>query len=210
MFTGIIREIGQVKGIRRKGDLFTLDISCVQAYESSKLGDSVAVNGVCLTVSRKKEWLSFDVVKNTLAKTNLKRLKGGDHVNIENALRMGEDIGGHMVTGHVDGERKIRKNHKSSAGWLLEISKIPEDRDMLIPKGSVTVDGVSLTVAEDHPAFFRIFLIPFTLKDTTLPEKKIGSYVNIEFDMLGKYAAKRNGVKSSRSERQNRKGLMNR
>jgi riboflavin synthase len=188
MFTGIIREIGKVKKISRSGYLHTIDVLCPKTAEFSAIGDSVAVNGVCLTVTGKSRFLSFDVVSNTLENTNIKRLKPGDDVNLENALKAGDDISGHMVSGHVDGERKVRRNFKGSTGWLLEVNKKTEDRDLIVPKGSVAVDGVSLTVADDLSGFFRVFLIPYTLRDTILSKKTAGSYVNIEFDMLGKYA----------------------
>lgn len=189
MFTGIITEIGKVKNVRRRGGFVTLEIACLKTLESSALGDSVSVNGVCLTVTSKSAFLSFDVVSNTLLNSNLKRLKTGDTVNLENALKMGEDVSGHLVSGHVDGERKVKKNIKSSSGWIFEVKKNPEDRTFVISKGSVSVDGVSLTVAENHLDFFRIFLIPYTLEDTTLAKKKAGSYVNVEYDVMGKYAA---------------------
>jgi riboflavin synthase len=105
---------------------------------------------------------------------------------------MGDDGSGHLVSGHVDGERKIKKNVKGPSGWIMEIRKFPEDRDLTVNKGSVAVDGVSLTVAEDNAEFFRIFLIPYTLGDTTLSEKKTGDYVNVEYDIIGKYADKKN------------------
>ena len=208
MFTGIIREIGKVKGVRRKGSVKELDIYCPKTLESSGLGDSVAVNGVCLTVSRKGDLLSFDVVSNTTRKTNLKRLKAGDFVNLENALKMGQDISGHIVSGHIDGERKIRKNLKNSSGQVLEISKIEDDRGLVVPRGSVAIDGISLTVAEDFKDLFRIFLIPYTLKDTTLAEKRPGNYVNVEYDVMGKYASGRDMSNALTTEKLKKNGFI--
>jgi len=195
MFTGIIREIGKVKGIRHRGAFMVLDVACSKTLEVSVPGDSVAVNGVCLTLTRKSSVLSFDVVSNTAENTNLKRLKCGSEVNLENALKMGDDVSGHIVSGHIDGERKIKKNVCNSSGWVLEVMKSREDEGLVVQKGSVAIDGVSLTVAMDEAKFFRIFLIPYTLNDTTLSNKNSGDYVNVEYDILGKYAT-RNAARS--------------
>jgi riboflavin synthase len=193
MFTGIIREVGRVKSITRKGDIIVFEVGCEKTLASSSLGDSVAVNGVCLTVAGKKDSLFFDVVRNTNLNSSFKRLKRGDRVNLENSLAAGDDISGHLVTGHVDGERKVKKNLRLSAGWVLEIVKKSGDSDLVVAKGSVAIDGVSLTVAKDNTEFFSVFLIPYTLKDTTLSEKRSGDYVNVEYDMLGRYAGKSRG-----------------
>ncbi|HPN72791.1 MAG TPA: riboflavin synthase [Candidatus Omnitrophota bacterium] len=194
MFTGIISEIGEVRGILPARDGVTIKISCPETSKGVSLGDSVSVNGVCLTVSGKEDLLSFDVVKNTLSLTNLKRLRSGSRVNIENAIKAGDKLSGHIVSGHIDGERKIRKNTKNGSGWVLEVVKQREDAGMTVEKGSVAVDGVSLTIGHDDPGFFRIFIIPYTLAGTTIPERKIGDMVNVEYDILGKYA--RGGVRS--------------
>lgn len=189
MFTGIITEIGRVLKIERLRGAVRLGISANKAGLDLKIGDSVAVNGVCLSIVDKRNGLFFDVVENTFQRTNLRRLKKGDKVNLEKPLIAGDAISGHMVSGHSDGERSIRNNSDISRGWLLEIDIGANDRRYLVPKGSVAVDGVSLTIAEIYPTFFRIFLIPQTIKDTTLKEKRRGDHVNIEFDMLLKQAS---------------------
>jgi len=190
LFTGIIVEVGKVKGLVRKGGFARLKIACDKVKEGVNIGDSIAVNGVCLSVTDKNGDIFFDVVENTLETTDLKRLKVGDTVNLENALRLGDTVSGHMVSGHIDGERKIKNNKITSKGWVLDIGTLPGDEKYLVPKGSVAIDGVSLTVGEVPRGMFRIFLIPHTLKNTTLELKKTGDYVNVEFDMMAKYAEK--------------------
>ncbi len=189
MFTGIITEIGKVKGLTVKGTSYTLRVKCDKTAADVNAGDSVAVNGVCLSVTGVKEGLVFDVVKNTLDKTNLRRLKPGDAVNLENALKFGGDISGHFVTGHIDGERRIKNSRKTSKGWAIDIEAMAGDEKYLVQRGSVSVDGVSLTVAEVYRGMFRIYLIPHTLENSTLGLKNAGNHVNIEFDMMAKYAA---------------------
>ncbi len=199
MFTGIIVEVGKVKGFVRKGGFARLKIACDKVKEGVNVGDSIAVNGVCLSVTDKNGDIFFDVVENTVKTTDLKRLKVGDTVNLENALRLGDTVSGHMVSGHIDGERKIKNNKMTSKGWVLDIGTLPGDEKYLVPKGSVAIDGVSLTVGEAARGMFRIFLIPHTLKNTTLELKKTGDYVNVEFDMMAKYA-ERGKSKGSVSE----------
>ncbi len=146
---------------------------------------------MCLSVVNQKDSLVFDVVGNTLSKTSLKRLKAADAVNLENALKLGDTLSGHMVSGHIDGERLVRNMKKTARGWVAEINTCPGDEKYLIPRGSVAIDGISLTVGELLRGFFRIFLIPHTLDNTTLKLKKTGDYVNVEFDMMAKYAEKK-------------------
>jgi len=190
MFTGIVTEIGEVKSIQKRSSSFRLGIKCEKVGKDMGIGGSIAVNGVCLSITEKKDVLYFDVVGNTENKTNLGNLTRGEKVNLESALKQGDDISGHMVSGHVDSMRKIKKSQKSADGWILDIEMLPVDTKYLIPRGSVAVDGVSLTVSEVSRGYFRIFLIPHTLKNTTLQFKKAGNFVNIEFDMLAKYVEK--------------------
>ena len=190
MFTGIVEEIGEVKGIYRKGDSVRLTVSCDKIKEGLELGDSVAVNGVCLSVTGKEKDVTFDVVKNTFDLTGLKRLKAGSKVNLENAMTLGDKVSGHMVSGHIDGERIIKNNMKSSKGWTLDVSIQAGDEKYIVPKGSISIDGVSLTVGEVYSGAFRIFLIPHTLDNTILKDKKAGDYINVEFDTIAKYTQK--------------------
>jgi len=190
VFTGIVKEIGKVKSLRWDGSVRRLNVACEKVTEGLAIGDSVAVNGVCLSVASLAGGTVFDVVGNTLNKTNLKRLRAGDPLNLESAMKLGEKISGHMVTGHVDGVRVLRCSSRTSRGWVVDISALQEDAKYLVPEGAVAVDGVSLTVGEVYRDFFRIYLIPLTLKDTTLSSKKTGDRLNVEFDMMAKYAEK--------------------
>jgi len=190
MFTGIIEEKGTVKVVNKKGSHTMISVGCGKVQGGIETGDSVAVNGVCLTVTGVGKDLTFDVVGNTLDNTNLKRLRAGTAVNLESAMKAGDKISGHMVTGHIDGERVIRKNVDTPKGRLVEIGMSPEDRKYLVAKGSVAVDGISLTVAEVEDRSFRVYLIPLTLESTTLKLKKPGEHVNVEFDIMAKYNEK--------------------
>ncbi|MFH1664980.1 MAG: riboflavin synthase [Candidatus Omnitrophota bacterium] len=191
MFTGIVTEVGKVKRLVRKAGVVRLEILCERTLKGVNLGDSVAVNGVCLSVVGSDGYLSFDVVGNTFKNTSLKRLRPAMPVNLENALKAGDSMGGHMVSGHVDGERTVKKNRKTADGWVLDIAAGPGDEKYLLPKGSVAVDGVSLTIGEVSRGSFRIFLIPHTLCNTVLPSRKAGDHVNVEFDMAAKHAARK-------------------
>ena len=210
MFTGIIQEIGTVKIISRKRDTAYLEVSCKQVLSDAVLGDSIAVNGVCLSIVKKgTDLLAFDVVFNTFNTTNLKRLRSGSAVNLESSLKMGDDISGHIVTGHVDRERTIRNNKKTPQGWVLDIKTQNDDQTHMIEKGSIAIDGTSLTIGDIHPGYIRIFLIPHTMQNTILSRKKSGDYVNIEFDSMGKYASKEKTATSRiTKEMLNRNGFM--
>ena len=208
MFTGIIEETGIVKKLARKGSSVCLGVSCDKARENVKLGDSIAVNGVCLSVVEAGDSLIFDVVLNTLNKTTLKRLKPGDKVNLERALKMGDTLGGHIVSGHIDVERRVKKNQKTSAGWVLDVEMLPGDEKHLIEKGSVSIDGISLTVGEVSRGHFTIYLIPHTLDNTTVASRKAGDYVNVEFDMLAKYADRKDGQSSVTEDMLRDKGFI--
>jgi len=210
MFTGIITEIGTVKGILRKDSSMTrIELYCKKVQDSLDVGGSVSVNGVCLSiVEKKKDALSFDVVANTLRKTNLKRLKASNKVNLESALKLGDTLSGHMVSGHVDGERMVKANGASSKGWVMDITLLAEEKKYLIPKGSVAIDGVSLTIGEIYPRFMRMYLIPHTLEKTTLQLKKAGDYVNLEIDMMAKYAREKSSASNITMDSLRDKGFM--
>ena len=208
MFTGIVEDIGRIKSISRGKEAVELEIACRNIWEDLRIGDSIAVNGVCLSVTKIKGTLFFDVVKNTYEITGLKRLKVGDKVNLEGALKMGQALGGHIVSGHVDGERKIKNNYRTLKGWTLDIEKLTEDDKHLVAKGSVSIDGISLTVGEVLPNAFRIFIIPHTLESTTLEECKKGDFVNVEFDVMGKYSAKQTKTSSITENMLRNKGFI--
>jgi riboflavin synthase len=188
MFTGIIEEIGTVRAIEARGEARVLVVGAETARSDARLSDSVAVNGVCLTVvGILGDGLEFDVIPETLSKTNIGGLRPGDPVNLERALRAGDRLGGHFVQGHVDGVGRVADVSVEGEWYTISIEAPANVRRYLIPHGSVTVDGVSLTVARLAPDGFSIALIPHTLENTNLGKKKPGDAVNLEADMLGKY-----------------------
>lgn len=184
MFTGIVEEMGV---IREKGNDF-LVIDARQVLEDLKQGDSIAINGVCLTVTEfNKDSFKVDIMTETLKLTNLNTLSILDKVNLERAMRLDGRVGGHLVSGHIDGLGKIVDKVVEGENCIFEISVATELSKYIIKKGSVAVEGISLTVAEVNVERFKICLIPHTLKETTLGKKNIGNLLNIEVDMLGKY-----------------------
>lgn len=191
MFTGIIIEMGEVASLSRKGKggsiLVRSDIVCRDAV----IGDSISINGVCLTVVQKKEkTLSFDISDETMRSTNLGQLRKGEMVNLEPALRSDGKLGGHFVTGHVDGVGIIKSKEKLGDAFKIVISAPEEITDLLVEKGSVAIDGISLTVVDVSDGEFSIVIIPHTAKVTTIGLKKVGDTVNLEADIIGKYVAK--------------------
>ncbi len=188
MFTGIIEQKGIVKAIRRPKNLIVMDVDAGVLAKQIKLGDSVAVNGGCLTVAAKKgQVVSFDLMKETIEKTSLKGLKAGDGVNIELALKADSRFGGHFVTGHVDEVGTIKSIERRPNWVAMTITVSKANRKFLVPKGSITIDGISLTVGRIGKTDFTVFLIPYTLKITNLGAKKPGDPVNLETDILAKY-----------------------
>jgi riboflavin synthase len=191
MFTGIIEEIGVIKGKMSKGNGFEIVVGGKKVFDDLKVGDSIAVNGVCLTVER-IEGNSFyvSISLQTKNETNLGEIKVGEYVNLERALKIGDRIGGHFITGHIDFKTKISSLKREGEFYSLKI-KIPEEyRKYMIKRGSISVDGVSLTIAEVFRDEILIYLIPFTIENTNLRFKKIGSFVNIEIDIFAKYLVK--------------------
>jgi riboflavin synthase len=199
MFTGLVEEVGTVREVARKGDVTRLTVGAVVACEGSDLGASVAVNGVCLTVTaRAPGELVFELGPETLARTALGRLARGARVNLERPLRFGGTLGGHLVLGHVDGIGTVEAVTRVESTARVRIA--PGDRalaPLLIPQGSVAVDGVSLTVAALAGATFEVMLIPHTLAATTLDALAAGQAVNIETDVIGKYVARSLALKGA-------------
>lgn len=188
MFTGIIQELGIVKILERQRDLLRLGISASFAG-SVKIGNSIAVNGVCLTVVKTEgEILSFDAISATLKTANLGSLRLNDRVNLEQALKAEDRLGGHMVTGHIDTTAAIRKKIDQREQAVFEIALDKKFAGNIVKKGSVAIDGVSLTVADVRHDSFAVSIIPHTLRVTSLGFKDAGDAVNVEFDYLGKYA----------------------
>ncbi len=191
MFTGIIEEKGIVKSITLRGESGFLEIQCQKVLEDTKLGDSIAVNGACLTVtSLEQDAFTADVMAETLRRTSLKELKKGSFVNLERALQIGHRLGGHMVSGHVDGIGIIRKLEPQGIAMVMTISTKSSITEGIIEKGSVAIDGISLTVVSVEEEAFSVSLIPHTIQETNLAHKKSGSTVNLETDMIGKYVKK--------------------
>jgi riboflavin synthase len=188
MFSGIIEEKGIVKAIRHKQNLIVLSIKAKKVLKGVKIGDSISVDGACLTVTRiKKDVVDFDLMKETMDKTTLKNLNVGSRVNLEGALRVNDRLGGHFVSGHVDGVGVI-KERISLPNYEEFAVQIPRSiSKYLAPKGSVCIDGISLTLGDVKGSTFKVYIIPHTLVVTTLGQKKVGDQVNIETDLLAKY-----------------------
>jgi riboflavin synthase len=188
MFTGIVEELGSVKALRRDAGAARLTISASLVLESTAIGDSICVNGVCLTVvEMNKNEFSADVAVETLRVTNLGELKFGAKVNLERALQLSARIGGHLVSGHVDAVGRIREKREEGNGWRIFIDAPETALRYVIRKGSIAVDGISLTVADVDKSGFSIAVIPHTAKLTTLGFKAAGDSVNLESDIIGKY-----------------------
>jgi riboflavin synthase len=197
MFTGIIEQIGVVAALIRGPQTAKLAVSAGKYLDDCKTGHSVAVNGVCLTVtSLRRGFAEFDLSSETLKKSNLGDLKIGDRVNLEKAVLLSGRLGGHMVTGHIDGVGEIRSKVNSGDGFELSLSVPSEILRYLVPRGSIAVDGVSLTVADYRDGHLRIAVIPQTGRSTILADKAIGDKVNIEVDLLSKYIEKHLGNES--------------
>ncbi|BAU29070.1 riboflavin synthase alpha chain [Aneurinibacillus soli] len=188
MFTGLIEEVGALASIRRAPEAAVLAIRAQTVLKGVKIGDSIAVNGVCLTVtSYTRETFTADVMPETLARTGLGQLSPGDPVNLERALAAGERFGGHFVSGHVDGTGMIASRKPYGNAVLFEIQAPDAALRYIIPKGSVAIDGISLTVVAVTDDTFTVSVIPHTLAQTVLMHKQAGSAVNLECDMIGKY-----------------------
>ena len=195
MFTGIVEETGTIHKITPGKTGIQLDIRMKLCGRGLKLGDSVAVNGCCLTATRitsnkQSKVVRFDLLQETWERTNLKFSKPGSLVNLERSLRADSRLGGHFVTGHIDGMGTIQKWERKGADHILEIAAPADILRYVVFKGSIAVDGISLTVAAVTKKNFRIWIIPHTHEVTALRERRVGDSVNLETDMLGKYVEK--------------------
>lgn len=191
MFTGIIEETGKVINIQKSSESCRIMISASKVLENTNIGDSIAVNGVCLTVTdMTKSSFSADVMAETVRRTSLAELKSGSRVNLECAMSAEGRFGGHIVSGHIDGTGIISDFKKEDNAVWITISADSSILKYIVEKGSVAIDGVSLTVAEVTDKFFRVSIIPHTQSETTLISKKTGSKVNLECDIIGKYVEK--------------------
>lgn len=191
MFTGLIEGIGKVRAIRRLRDDVSLTIAPVFQMNECRVGDSISVDGVCLTVTDVSEGgFSADVSGETLSKSTLNLLRQGDEVNLERALRFTDRLGGHLVSGHVDGIGKILKKEPRQRSFLVRIGIEERLSCYIIEKGSIAVHGISLTINRCEQGFFEVNIIPQTGAETTVLKKKAGDLVNIETDLIGKYVEK--------------------
>lgn len=191
MFTGIIEEIGIVKGISKSSQGALLNLKVEKIHSGVKIGDSIAVNGACLSVTAINiNVLSFDVIPETLKRTTLADLKANDPVNLERSVKVDARMGGHFITGHVDYKGRIKDIINDHASIGFNVSLPSEFSKFVVDKGSVALDGVSLTVASVLKDNFTVYLIPHTFKNTTFGIKKKSDFINVETDIIGKYVAK--------------------
>ncbi len=209
MFTGLIEEVGIVKDTSNKGDNIRLSIAASKIMDDIDLGSSIAIDGTCLSVVKySNKTFEVDVSEETVKKTTTGGFKTGRKINLERSIKIGSRLGGHFVTGHIDGIGEINKFDKSDAGAYLGI-KAPKDLiKYMVYKGSVAIDGISLTIANVNSDSITIALIPHTIEMTNLKEKSIGDKVNIECDIIGKYIERFVNYQVSQGEKINREFLM--
>ena len=191
MFTGIVEELGKVKQVVSGSAWGQIEIAGQKVLEGTKLGDSIAVNGVCLTVTNLRSGsFTADVMAETMRRSNLGSLKKGDQVNLERAMAADGRFGGHMVSGHIDGTGVISQMKQEGNAVWVTVDTSEELMRLIVEKGSIAIDGISLTVAKEMPGAFQVSIIPHTGEETTLLKKKPGAVVNLENDMIGKYVEK--------------------
>ena len=188
MFTGIIKELGKVHRISGLGGIYRLSVEAKDIAGGLNIGDSVAVNGVCLTLTGKdRNALDFDVMGETFKRTNISKLRIDESVNLEGALRAGDPLGGHFVTGHIDCVGRIKEIRRMSDNYSIGVVFPEKYKKLVVEKGSIALDGISLTVGSVGDGKTIVHIIPHTLKVTTLGSKRPGDEVNMEFDIIGKY-----------------------
>lgn len=201
LFTGIIEEIGTVKNIFRGRNSAVLTIATSHILDGTRLGDSIAVNGICLTVTKlSSDCFSADVMHETMNRSSLSNLAIGQKVNLERAMPANGRFGGHIVSGHVDGVGTITGIRQDDTAVWYTIQAEPEIMRYIVEKGSIAVDGISLTVAKVEQTAFSVSMIPHTVRYTVMQERKQGDIVNLECDIIGKYVGKLMGVASQKEE----------
>lgn len=201
MFTGIVEELGEVTAVENLGDASRFRLRGPVVTEGAKHGDSIAVNGVCLTVvDHGEQEFTADVMAETLNRSSLGALRPGSRVNLERPMALGGRLGGHIVQGHVDGTGRIVEREASENWEIVKVSLPAELTRYVVEKGSITVDGVSLTVVDAGPDYFTISLIPTTLALTTLGHKEPGDPVNLEVDVIAKYVERLLGHRAQEPE----------
>lgn len=198
MFAGIVEEAGRVVSFSPKAEAWELIVAADQVAADAAVGDSIAVNGCCLTVARfDGRRLGFDVLEETRRLTNFQALQPGAPVNLERSLRLGGKIGGHFVTGHIDALGAVEIFEPRGKDHYLRVRVPPEFNRYIVHKGSIAIDGISLTIAGVENGSFAVWLIPHTLAVTNLRECRAGGLVNLEFDLLGKYVEKLMALRTS-------------
>jgi len=203
MFTGIVQHIGVVKQVRPlSDDSIQIDVDCKDLNSSSQLGQSISIDGICLTVEKvDKEFLTFTAISETLNKTKLKEKVIGSLVNVEGSASMQDLVGGHPITGHIDTVGKVLDITNSESWKILRVGVDKNHRNLIVSKGSICIDGVSLTISNIgsvEESWFEVSLIPATLSHTTLDSLTVGNQVNIEFDQVGKYIAQNMQLQNER------------
>lgn len=202
MFTGLVEELGIIKAISKGQRSVRLTIGAKTVLEDAKIGDSIAVSGTCLTViALQPDCFTADVMPETVSRTVLAGLKMGHHVNLERTLRLDSRLGGHIVSGHIDGVGRIVAKEMNDIAVVIRVHAAAEIMRYIIKKGSIAIDGISLTVVECGSDCFTVSLIPHTASMTTLGYKKINDQVNLEVDMIGKYVEKLLGLSGLSNDR---------
>lgn len=202
MFTGLVEEVGTLEAMTGSGEASRLVIRAGRVLDGVKIGDSIAVNGICLTVtSHSSHHFTVDVMPETLNKTSLRHTRQGQRVNLERAMRLGDRFGGHIVSGHVDGTGTVVSRQSHANAVLFRIAAEPFLLKYVIPRGSICIDGISLTVVDVNDNSFSVSIIPHTLAETSLQDRKAGDQVNLEADVIGKYVERLMGVRATDATR---------
>ena len=197
MFTGIVEEMGRIRHISLNGRSGQISVRAKKVLEGTKIGDSIAVNGVCLTVtSLQPDGFTADIMAETYRRSNLGQGKPGEYVNLERAMEAGERFGGHIMSGHIDGVDVIQAYRREENAVWVTIETSPEILRLIVEKGSIGIDGISLTVVKVEDTEFQVSVIPHTGEETTLLKKDTGDQVNLENDIIGKYVEKLLGIGS--------------
>jgi riboflavin synthase len=201
MFTGLIEDIGSVTALNSAGKAAKLSVRCALPTAAIRVGDSIAVNGACLTVEAVgADSLSFHSLRETLSRTNLGGCRSGSRVNLERALRLGDALGGHLVSGHVDCSSEVTRIGRDGDDFVLDVALPADMRELVIMKGSIAINGVSLTVARLTDDAFGVSIIPHTWTHTNLQDLKAGNAVNLEFDMIGRYILRHLALREGRGD----------
>jgi riboflavin synthase len=188
MFTGLVEEIGKISKITKGSNSYQFSIQAKKVLSDIKLGDSVATNGACLTVVELTNTsFTVDIMAETVKRTNFSQMKLGDAVNLERAMRLSDRLGGHLVSGHIDGIGKISGIKKEDIAFIISIEAPKKLLDLMLNKGSIAIDGISLTIIAVNKTEFQVSIIPHTSQETTLLKKNTGDFVNLETDLIGKY-----------------------